>query len=642
MKKAVALAVIVIVSVAPCRGADTVRASAFGFNATNATAALQAAINSGARTVVVDAGQGDWMIAPIKLRSNLEIVFEENVRVRAVPGAFGGRYEMMFTGRGVTNVTLRGKAGASLEMFKKDYLDARRYIWSEWRHMLAFYDSAGITVENLSLSSSGGDGVYIARCGNVRLENLLCAGHNRQGISVIAAENMLVRRCRFCFTEGTPPQCGIDFEPNAGKEYFVSNVIEQCEFDGNFSSGASFHIPHLSSASRPVSILFRNCRFNGNGQRGMGVYATWNPAHSVRGHIDFENCTFAGNVNGGISLSAMPPQGFAVNFRNCLVDGRGCKTSPISFNNGSSPFDFGGASFSNVTVLADSADVVSFYGMTGVGVTNVFGNVSIVTPDGRTSDLSLASFAAAHKPDPSAGAFRAASMRLQNLSTRSPDARPKPDPVFCRGRQLFVQEVPRAGKWTFRFLTRQVTSGNGGHPVEVVVEIRDRVGTLVDSFTVKEPEREYVLESARDNIYLFTVNSRMNECAVQSPYPGHGIRTDSRLRIYPGDGRKLWFVVPAASKKVAFELMAAPTRPLTVRVLDGAGRVRATLDKACEGHIVNIDRKPTVENEVWLLEVLECGDNGFFDVRMGGNVVAVLSDSPEACLENVKKTAKKK
>ena len=73
--------------------------------------------------------------------------------------------------------------------------------------------------------------------------------------------------------------------------------------------------------------------------------------------------------------------------------------------------------------------------------------------------------------------------------------------------------------------------------------------------------------------------------------------------------------MPAESKKVAFELMAAPPRPLTVRVLDGAGRVRATLDKAREGHIVNIDREPTVEKEVWLLEVLECGDNGFFDQR---------------------------
>ena len=62
MRKTAVLAAIVIVAFTSCKGADTVRASAFGFNATNATAALQAAIDSGARTVVVDVGRGDWLL----------------------------------------------------------------------------------------------------------------------------------------------------------------------------------------------------------------------------------------------------------------------------------------------------------------------------------------------------------------------------------------------------------------------------------------------------------------------------------------------------------------------------------------------------------------------------------------------------
>ena len=616
--------------------AASVAVSDFGWNATNATAALQAAIDSGARTVVVDAMRGDWLLEPVKLRSNLEIVFGENVRVRAVPGAFRSKYDMMFKGQSVSNVTLRGESGAALEMCKKDYLDAERYEWSEWRHMIAFYDSSDIVVENLSLSSSGGDGVYVARCKNVRLENLACVGHNRQGVSVIAAENMLVRRCRFCLTEGTPPQCGIDFEPNSGKEYFVSNVIEQCEFDGNASHGALFHIPHLGSASRPISVTFRDCRFNGNGQCGAAVYATWDAVRSVRGCIDFKNCTFAGNLKGCISLSAMPPRGLAVNFRDCVIDGRGRETPPIVFNNGSSPFDFGGASFSNVTVLADKPDVVEFYGMTGVGVTNLYGNLSVVAPDGKSADLSMEAFAAAHRPDPAAGAFRAAAVCQRALAARSPNAAPVPSSVFCQGRQLFVQKVPCAGKWKFKFLARKTTAGNGGHPIDVGVEIRDREGTLVDSFTMKETEREYVLTSARDNIYLFTVNSRINECAILSPYPGHGIRADSQLRVHPAKDQRLWFVVPAESKKVAFELMAAPTRPLTAKVIDSDGKTRATVEKSREGRIVNVRREPTAENEVWRLEVSECGGAGFFDVRVGGNAVAVLSDSPDACLECAK------
>ena len=613
--------------------AASVAASDFGWNATNATAALQVAIDSGARTVVVDAMRGDWLLKPVKLRSNIEIVFGENVRVRAVPGAFRNKYDMMFKGQGITNVTLRGESGATLEMRKKDYLDAERYEWSEWRHMIAFYDSANVTVENLSLSSSGGDGVYVARCRNVRLENLDCMGHNRQGVSVIAAENMLVRRCRFCLTEGTPPQCGIDFEPNSGKEYFVSNVIEQCEFDGNASHGALFHIPHLGSASRPVSVTFRDCRFNDNGQCGAAVYATWDAASSVRGCIDFENCTFAGNLKGGISLSAMPPKGLAVRFRGCVIDNRGRESPPIVFNNGSSPFDFGGVSFSNVTVLADKPNVVEFYGMTGVGVTNLVGNLSIVASDGNSADLSMETFAAAHRPNPAAGAFRAAAVHQRALAACFPNAVPAPNPIFCRGRQLFAQKVPCAGRWKFKFLARKVSAGNGGHPIAVGVEIRDREGTLVDSFTMKETVREYELESARDNVYLFTVNSRINECAILSPHPGHGIRADSQLRVHPAKDQSLWFVVPAESKKVAFELMAAPTRPLTAKVIDSDGKTRATVEKSREGRIVNVRREPTAGNEVWRLEVSECGGGGFFDVRVGGNAIAVFSDSPEACLE---------
>ena len=50
----------------------------FPSSETNATKALQAAIDAGARTVVLDAGRGDWCIEPIKLRSNLELVFGEN------------------------------------------------------------------------------------------------------------------------------------------------------------------------------------------------------------------------------------------------------------------------------------------------------------------------------------------------------------------------------------------------------------------------------------------------------------------------------------------------------------------------------------------------------------------------------------
>ena len=621
-----------LLAASQCRGADKVNAADFGYNATNATAALQAAIDSGAKTVVLDASKGDWCIEPVKLRSNLELIFGENVRVRAVPGAFRKRYNMMFKGMNVTNVKMRGMSGASLEMFKKDYLDAERYIWSEWRHMIAFYDSADIVVEGLSLSSSGGDGIYIARCRNVHIENILCAGHDRQGISIIGAENLLVRRSRFCFTEGTPPACGIDFEPNSPKEHFVNCLVEDCEFDGNSSSGAHFHIPHMNGKSRPLSVKFKNCRFSGNRARGFGIYATWNAESSVKGEIVFDGCVFAGNLNGGISLSQMPPEGLAVNFRNCVIDSRGSTQMPIVFNNGELMFDFGGVSFSNVTVYADKPDVVSFYAMTGAGITNVSGNLSIVTPSGSQT-LSLAEFAARHPADPKSGMFKPTAVKFKKLVAHDPQAKPSPDTaLFCRGRQLFVQKVPGAGRYKFKFITRK-TSSQGGRPIEVKVDISDRVGTPVDSFIVKDDEMTYELESARENTYLFTVNARGNECAVVSSLPGQGVRSDSRVRLNAKGGRDFWFAVPAASTKVELEVITNARSPLSAKVLDPSGKEVAVLDKIREGHIVKIPRSATASDEIWRFSVSECQGRGSFDIRTGGNVISVISGSSGAVLK---------
>ena len=53
---------------APDAAAPCVNASSFGWNATDATACLQAAIDSGAKKVVIDRQAGDWIVEPIFLR----------------------------------------------------------------------------------------------------------------------------------------------------------------------------------------------------------------------------------------------------------------------------------------------------------------------------------------------------------------------------------------------------------------------------------------------------------------------------------------------------------------------------------------------------------------------------------------------
>ena len=608
----------------------SVNVADFGYSPMDSTAFLQAAIDSGARTVRLDASRGEWCIKNVRLRSDLELVIGEGVCVRAVPGAFRSTGAMMFLAKGVTNVTVRGEAGASLSMCKPDYLDDTRYKWSEWRHLFGLYDSQNLTIENLSLSASGGDGVYIARCKDVRLENLLCADHDRQGVSVIGAENMLIRRCRFCCTSGTPPACGIDFEPNSGTEYFVSNVVEDCEFDGNASSGATFHIPHLSAKSRPLSVSFRRCRFRGNANYGMRFFVTWAAEKSVRGRVDVEDCVFSGNLRGGLSFASMAPDALAISYRNCIIDSRGSVQPPIVFDNGAANFDFGGVSFENVRVYADTTNAIVFHGMTGVGVTNVAGRVDVFTPDGGKSSISLADFAAAHRPDPSVGAFKPTPVPRQRLVPLVPGATPAGDPIYCRGRQFFLQYVPGAGKWPMKFRAVAPETNGRKQPISIDVSVRDKVGTDVGTFAMTETEKEFVIDAKGPGVYSFTILSKKGKCAVESGIPGRGIRVDSRAKVFAEKKRDFFFTVPATSKEVRIELKGSVVNPLSLQVLDASGKARATLDKAQEGHIITIPRSPTAQDEVWRLAGCECGGKGFFDVRMGG-AVAVLSDSADAC-----------
>ena len=55
----------------------------WGFDGEDATSALQAAIDSKARTVIVPYMGQPWIVRPIHLRSNLELIFEPGVLVLA-------------------------------------------------------------------------------------------------------------------------------------------------------------------------------------------------------------------------------------------------------------------------------------------------------------------------------------------------------------------------------------------------------------------------------------------------------------------------------------------------------------------------------------------------------------------------------
>jgi len=245
------------------------RADWWGFDATDATKHLQAAIDSGARKVIVPDMGSPWIVHPIKLASDQGIVLERGVVIEAIRGGFKGRDDNLMSARSQKSISIRG-TDATLRMHKKDYHDSTKYQRSEWRHALAFRSCENVHVQGLTIASSGGDGIYIGDCRkpvnyckDVVIKDCLIDDNNRQGISVISVVNLLVEDCVIQRTRGTAPQSGIDFEPNSKGERLYNITIRNCIIKDNASAGIIL-CAHPHEDSDPISFVFDRCALVNN------------------------------------------------------------------------------------------------------------------------------------------------------------------------------------------------------------------------------------------------------------------------------------------------------------------------------------------------------------------------------------------
>jgi hypothetical protein len=237
----------------------------WGFDPADSTAALQGAVDSGARRVLVPDMGAPWLVRPIELRGDQEIVFEQGAVVEAKEGEFRGRGDDLFHAADVANLTLSGY-GAVLRMRKHDYA-APPYQPGEWRHALSLSSVRSVRILGLRIEASGGDGIYISgsRSGtleyseDVVIRDVELVDHHRQGISVVSARNLLIERSVLSGTRGTAPQSGIDFEPNQAYQRLESIVLRDCRLERNAGAGILVHLAKLDRSSAPVSIRVEGC-----------------------------------------------------------------------------------------------------------------------------------------------------------------------------------------------------------------------------------------------------------------------------------------------------------------------------------------------------------------------------------------------
>ena len=614
---------------------SSVKASSFGWNAYDATECLQAAVDSGAGKIVIDRQAGDWIVRPIFLRrSGQEIVVADCVTVRAKKGEFKGVNDCLFTiPGGVSGLVLRGEGKAVLAMNKKDYHDSDEYPFSEWRNAISIRGGRDITVKDLTILSSGGDGVYVRGAArNVRLENLVCRDHHRQGISVISAVGLRVTNCRFDETSGAAPQCGVDIEPNTSRDRLEDIVFEDCRFDGNAASGIFLHLFALDGGTRSISVTFRRCMASGNRHSGIKINCA-GPKGAVRGTIMFEGCEISGNRQHAFAVASKRADALDIKVKDCLFDARGGDAAAVMFDNGNYVADFGGVEFAgNVRVIPGGGKPVSYDGAHGTGIApgTLKGECTLETGGGARKRMDLGKFSMSYPPQPevlrSLLEFRTTvpDYRALKVSSGSKRLSVPTSTGWLRKRFTFVQCFPAAGEYPVVF--RLEPLGRGRPSAKVAV--RDAAGTDLGSFNLEGGVFTNVIRATGAGLRRFEVQVMRGKAAVGSMSPGHALQADMPISLFGGRNRRYHFPVPADAGKVCVEVK--PEEPCSARLLRPDGSVAAEMPMGTKMMMLESVRNRTASDEIWSIEFPYLREDATF--RIGAPAVPMASPSRSAAL----------
>eukprot|EP01052_Picozoa_sp_SAG31_P001975 SAG31_NODE_66_length_28567_cov_30.222698_16_plen_551_part_00 len=364
------------------------------YNPVDSTACIQRGLDAAAatgRVLSIPRMPTSWVVTPLYIRRNGTHVHLDEGAVlearRAAPGKsdfFAGFTDcllriMRFVGDRappmnsfnksvaypvlpLSNISLTGSEGATLRMWKQDYMDRTRYRFTEHRHAISAASVSDVLLSGLRIENSGGDGIDLSTgVRNVKIIGVVASNNYRQGMSVISAENMLVQDCLFQKTQGTPPESGVDFEPDYGGDRLHNITFINVSTFANHGSGFSIWPSNLRGNRLPITLSFLRCSNRQDRISGINIGSVENP-----GLLQFNQHLVSGCVGAGLYLNGKNHAEAKVVVRDSLVhnvssllvrdnvyvDGAGnpLPTPPILFGCMENTSRCGGVVFDNVTV----------------------------------------------------------------------------------------------------------------------------------------------------------------------------------------------------------------------------------------------------------------------------------------------------
>lgn len=621
------------------------KASWWGFDAADSTDALQTAIKSGVKRLVVDNVGKPWIVRPIFLESNLTVVFEKGVVVEAKKGEFKGSNDSLFTSAIKHDIELIGD-GTILRMHRADYDNPKLYKKAEWRHVLSIRSAKNVTVSGLTLALSGGDGIYlgVSKRGvtneNIVIKDVICDRNYRQGISVITARNLLIENVVMKDTGGTPPAAGIDFEPNHPSEQVVNCVMRNCVAENNHGVGYVFYLPNLHTDSAPVSVRLENC-ISRNGNRSDFVFITGNDKDkTVGGKVEVVDCRFEGSKGTSVSIDRKPADGAAVVFENCVVD------SPALAQPGIAPIvvrsqagnrrSVGGVDFGNMTVIDPVERPVFGYEdwIGGTGVESLKGTF-LIKRGGKEETivltkawLSKAFPPRSYKQVPPldlTGKTLVPAMRVPNVPVARND-------YYLRKAGTYAVYAKQGETVALRVKHTQVGK-YGGKPLKVVAIAPS--GKKVNAGAVPfQAAGEVSFVASETGVYRLPLKCGANRMAITGVSHPVVVSSENSAIGFIGAAGDLYFLVPAGTKEFGvFIYGQGAGEAIKATVFDPTGKQVWEKDNITLPEMCAPEQAPPAEDQVWRLRLTKPSgttyEDNFVDLR---GIPPFLARDPRALL----------
>ncbi|MCD4831339.1 MAG: right-handed parallel beta-helix repeat-containing protein [Anaerohalosphaeraceae bacterium] len=338
----------------------------FGFNASDSTSYIQAAIDSGASKVTIPNIGQTWISGPLTLLDDQELRLDSGVLLMAKSGAFG-TYDSFLTADKLYNVKVIGY-GAEIRMRKGSYGS------SQWIHGIRLDGVRGAEIKGLKVRLTGGDGVYVGSGGfsrpyseDIVIQTVRVDECKRNAISVISVENLIINDCLLEDTAGNSPRDGIDIEPNYDDEILKNVLIKNSTIQNNAGPGIQINIGKLSSSSEFVDITIDNVLIRGT--VGSSSYSScgllFNRCkNNVDGLITVKNSTIEHSVGPAVIIKNKAANGVLIRFNNTSFEsGLNTYLYPFVFIMDSTTYtsSIGGVDFENGCIIIDNVDRCFMY-----------------------------------------------------------------------------------------------------------------------------------------------------------------------------------------------------------------------------------------------------------------------------------------